>query len=84
MKRITIVIPTFNSEKTIEDCLRGIREKCTREKIEYEVFVVDNGSKDSTVEIIKRNSGKMPVTLIELPKNIGTTKSRNMGSNHGV
>ena len=75
---LSFVIITWNSEKTIEECLRGIREKCTSEKIEYEIFVVDNGSKDSTVETIKRNAGEMPVILTELHKNIGTTKSRNM------
>ena len=78
MNKISFVILTWNSEKTIKECLEGIWEKCSQEKIDHEIFVVDNGSIDSTVEIIKQNSTKLPISLIQLPKNLGTTKPRNM------
>jgi len=78
MKKLSFVILTWNSEQTIDETLKGIREKCTREAIDYEVFVVDNGSGDGTINIIDHNSEDMPIYLIRLPKNLGTTKPRNM------
>ncbi len=65
-------------KKNIGECLQGISRKCIQESISYEVFVVDNGSSDGTIEIIKQNAGKIPISLICLPKNKGTTKPRNM------
>ncbi len=78
LKKISFVILTWNSEKTIAESLGGIRKKCTGENIDYEIFVVDNGSKDGTVEILKKCSDEMPISLIRLPENLGTTKPRNM------
>ena len=78
MEKISFVILTWNSEQTIAKCLEGIWGKCTHENIDFEIFVVDNGSKDGTVDIIKRNFDKNPIKLIQLPKNFGTTKPRNI------
>jgi len=46
--------------------------------MEYEVFVVDNGSGDGTVDIIEKHTEEMPITLMRLPRNHGTTMPRNM------
>jgi len=78
IEKISFVVLTWNSKKNIGECLQGIWRKCTQESISYEVFVVDNGSSDGTIEIIKQNAGKIPISLICLPKNKGTTKPRNM------
>ncbi len=78
MKILSFVIIAWNSEKTIENCLRSIERCCERWKINYEIFVVDNGSTDSTLEIIRRISQSIPVELIRLSKNLGTTITRNM------
>lgn len=45
---VSIVIPSLNSEKTIEKCLTGIKNQ-TYSNIE--VIIVDAGSDDRTVEI---------------------------------
>ena len=48
---VSVIIPTYNSEKTIDACLRSVVEQ-TYPNIE--VIVVDNYSKDKTVEIAKK------------------------------
>jgi len=75
---LSFVILTWNSERTIGDCLKGISDKCIHEGIEYEVCIVDNGSRDSTVKIIEYGFKDLPINLIRLNANKGTTVSGNI------
>ena len=49
--KISVVITTYNSEKTIEKCLLSIYQQTHPP---YEIIVVDGKSTDSTTEIIRR------------------------------
>ena len=50
---ISIVIPTYNSERTLAQCLESIvGQDYPREKIE--IVIADGGSKDKTLEIAKK------------------------------
>ncbi|MEM0050454.1 glycosyltransferase family 2 protein [Thermofilum sp.] len=52
MPSVSIVIPTYNSERTLAQCLESIaRQDYPREKIE--IIIADGGSKDKTLEIAK-------------------------------
>lgn len=52
---ISVVIPTFNSEKTLEICLKSVvKQSCQ----DFEIIVVDSFSRDETVNIAK-NYGKV-------------------------
>lgn len=49
-KLVTIVIPTYNSEKTLDNCLKSIfNQRSFINKLE--VLVIDNYSKDKTLKI---------------------------------
>jgi glycosyltransferase involved in cell wall biosynthesis len=52
---VSIVIPTFNSEKTLARCLESILSQTYED---YEIIVVDGASTDKTVEIIKHYASK--------------------------
>jgi len=55
---ISFVIPTYNSEKTLERCLESIaKQDYPRDKIE--IIVVDGGSKDRTIEIAQSFGAKI-------------------------
>ena len=71
---ISIIIPTYNAQKTIQECLEKVIQEA--ERLESEILVVDDCSKDKTVEIIKNFKN---VKLIELDKNQGVGNARNMG-----
>lgn len=47
---ISVVIPAYNAEKTLEKCLRSVQAQSYEN---YEVIVVDNGSSDGTRKIIE-------------------------------
>ena len=50
---LSIVIPAFNEEKKIECDLAIVYEYLAQQSYNYEVLVVDDGSKDKTYEIVK-------------------------------
>jgi len=72
---VSIVIPTYNSEKTIVSCLKSIVEQ-TYSNIE--VVVVDRNSLDSTAEIAERFKAKVFNLDAERTeaKNYGLEKTR--------
>jgi rhamnosyltransferase len=73
--KISIVIPVKDGEKTIDICLKGIFEQTLIHQTE--VIIIDSGSTDKTLEIIK----KYPVKLYQIPpKEFGHGKTRNYGA----
>ena len=69
---VSIVIPAHNEEKWIADCLESVRRDSYPNK---EVIVVDDGSTDSTGEILKR----FRVTVVRNKKPVGPSSARNIG-----
>jgi glycosyltransferase involved in cell wall biosynthesis len=48
---VSIIIPTFNSGKTLEKCLRSIMGQTYKK---FEIIIVDGGSKDETIDIANK------------------------------
>lgn len=55
---ISVIIPTYNEEKNIERCLSAIFNQDYPKKL-LEVIVIDNYSRDNTLELIKRHEVKV-------------------------
>ncbi|HEY5550180.1 MAG TPA: glycosyltransferase family 2 protein [Candidatus Saccharimonadales bacterium] len=71
--KTSVVIPNWNGAKTIADCLNSL----VAQTLPLQIIVVDNGSIDRSVQIIKE---KYPqVELITLPKNRGFAGGVNAG-----
>ena len=51
--RVSIVVPAYNEEQNIEDCLASIFS-ANYPKNKIEVLVVDDGSADNTIKILKK------------------------------
>ena len=76
---ISAIILTWNSANYIEKCLRSLIKDAKENRIDIEIFVVDGGSNDGTLEILNRFRKEVErFNLIKLEKNLGTTKSRNL------
>jgi len=52
--QLSVVLPCLNEENSIEICIKKIKDVFEKEKIDGEIIVVDNGSTDRTVEIVKK------------------------------
>lgn len=74
MDEISIVIPTFNSKGFIGPCLDSVFSQSWQD---FEVIVVDNGSRDGTPDLIRTNYPQ--VNLIENRQNLGACRARNQG-----
>lgn len=77
---ISVIIPTFNSAKTIAKTLESIYHQKDIDGSEYEVLVVDDCSCDSTIDIINN----FPARLISLEKNSGPAAVRNLGVKQAI
>ena len=70
LPRISIIIPIYNEEKYISKCLDSIIES-DYDKSKIEVLLIDGGSSDKTIEIIKKYQKKYPfLKLLNNPKKI--------------
>jgi glycosyltransferase involved in cell wall biosynthesis len=69
MTKVTILIPAYNEEKTIIQVLRCVNEQIVP-GVDFEIIVVDDGSKDSTVKLLEQNP-KLYTRLIKMPRNGG-------------
>ena len=77
---ISFVILTWNSANHIKRCLEAIIEHMPPDLHPYEIFIVDNGSTDASIEIVEIFRKEYPeiISLIRLESNRGTTYSRNL------
>ncbi len=74
-KDLSIIVPAYNADKTIQQCVDSVINQDT--KVDYELIIINDGSKDNTEEIVKRiNSDK--IILIN-QKNKGFSGARNTG-----
>jgi len=75
MDKVSVIIPVYNAGEKITDMLSQIKSQSNSE---LEIIVVDDGSKDDSLQIIKRQADKRFV-VIEKKQNEGVSSARNAG-----
>lgn len=72
IKDLSIVISLFNEEESLPELISWIEKVATREKYEYEIIMVDDGSTDSSWKVITELAGKNPaIRGISFRRNYG-------------
>lgn len=75
-KYISVFIPTYNGDAYIAESIDAILSQDLPDGYELELLIIDSGSKDKTVEIIKSNYLNK-LTFLEIPnKDYGHGKTR--------
>ena len=71
-KLISVIIPAFNEEKTIGECLKSLKNQSYKQ---IEIIVVDDGSSDSTRNLVK----DFPNITLLAQSHKGPGQARNLG-----
>ena len=76
MKKVSVVIPVYNEEAVIGDCLKSLEKQAYED---FEVIIIDDGSTDKTLDILS----KLQITSYKLQilkqKHKGPGAARNLG-----
>ena len=70
IRKLSIVVPIYNEEKTIEKILERVFE-VNFGNVKLEVIVVNDGSTDNTLNILNNLKFKFPIKLISYKQNKG-------------
>lgn len=77
--KYSIITPVYNREDCVERCLDSVIRNL-RDDLQIEHIVVDDGSQDNSVELIKKYANNYThIRYIFLPNNKGTNAARNAG-----
>lgn len=80
--RLSVVVPLYNEEESVGPLVGAIRE-ALKEEHSWEVVLVDDGSRDRTVELanaLGADDGR--IRLVRLARNYGQTQAMQAGFDH--
>lgn len=77
---VSVVIPVYNEEESIEELAGWIVKVCTSNNLSYEIIFIDDGSSDSSWKIIRRiASDNIQVKGIRFRRNYGKAAALHTG-----
>lgn len=75
--KVSIIVPVYNAEKFLPQCLDSLVNQSLDD---YEVILINDGSKDSSAEIIEQYKNKYPQIINAVTvQNGGQGRARNIG-----
>lgn len=75
---ISIIVPIYNAEKTLHECIDSILSQSNQE---FELILVDDGSKDTSPKICDEYAAKDTRVIVIHKINGGVSSARNAGLN---
>lgn len=79
MRKVWILLPAYNEEDSIPVMLPKIAEAMQARSLDYRVVVVNDGSSDSTLDVLARYSGQYPVEMVRHTINRGLGETERDG-----
>jgi len=77
--KVSVIVPVFNVEKYLRKCLDSLVNQTFKD---YEVILVNDGSTDSSENIISEYTSKYPFIKSFNKENGGMSSARNLGLNY--
>ncbi len=74
--RLSVVIVTWNARDFLRECLESVYSQTSPSAVDFEIFVVDNGSADGSPDMVAADFPA--VRLIRNRENLGFPKANNM------
>jgi len=70
--KLSVIIPAYNEERRLPKTLKSVDEYLKRQDYQYEIIVVNDGSKDKTTEIVENLKSQIAnLKLIDRKENRG-------------
>lgn len=73
---VSVIIPVYNTVEYVERCIKSVTNQTNKE---IEIIVVDDGSKDGSLDICKNLQGQDKRIIITSQSNVGASMARNKG-----
>lgn len=77
--KYSVIIPIYNSEKTIARCLESLT---AQKREDVQIIAVNDGSRDSSEKIVLRFAAENPAIEYIYQENAGVSRARNTGLEH--
>jgi len=74
MPKVSVIMPTYNAAHFLP---RAIESVCAQTLTDWELIVVDDGSTDGTVEVIRDYLTDPRIRFLQNPQNMGPSHARN-------
>ena len=74
---VSVIVVNWNGEAVIGECLESLTKQSL---LPSEIIVVDNGSTDTSLEVIHSFDNKLPLIVVPTGENLGFAKANNLGS----
>ena len=74
---ISVIIPTYNEKTVLKECIESLGAQSLND---FEIIIVDDGSLDGTLEILKNLQTSLPNFKFERQGHLGPGASRNLGA----
>ena len=62
--KLSVIIPAYNEEESIEQILNELKQELDKLNLEYEIIVVNDASTDRTKEILEKIEGIKTINII--------------------
>ena len=76
---ISVIMPAFNEEKSIGECLKSLKNQSYKP---IEIIVVDDGSHDNTLKIISNLKSQTSNLKLLRQNHLGPGPARNLGASN--
>ncbi len=77
---VSIVIPLYNEEESLQELVNWISEVCNKNKLSFEIILIDDGSTDRSWNIISDLSNKFKqIKAIKFRRNYGKSAALHVG-----
>ncbi len=76
--KVTMIVPIYNMEDFLRDCLDSLVAQTIDPK-DFEILLIDDGSPDNSIDIMREYAAKYPNMKILRKENEGLSPTRNYG-----
>lgn len=76
---VSVIIPVYNSEKTINRCIESVINSIEKITTDYEIICINDGSTDSSLNLLNEYAAKNSKLIVIQQENSGAAAARNKG-----